>query len=135
MGDIVDLDSFKKSKEDEVLQDLVDEACNAMTDEESVMSQEELSGLAIAATLSALDYLHEYDIEAEDNARAIADIHLVVEAMAGYIGRIQGTNLLIHNISDAVLDFDPPEDPFEATDAHVLLMSDFIYGKEDGDSA
>lgn len=123
MADVIDLGSFKRKKETEKF----DEAIKSIEEDEK-----ELVLITMNAVFALLDNLQESDIDPADVPRSIADIYLIIEATASLVSRTKGWTHGMHKAADAFMgsEEEPPQNPFEATETHIKLMKQFLYGEQ-----
>lgn len=124
MGDIIDLEAIRRFKREQKFDELVSEFKDA---------DKRLAAMTMASAFAALDQIYEFGLDVEDNPRCIADIYLLLESIAGVISRVQYRSHGIHNASDAYMGIDV-DDVFEATERHIKLMNEFMYGRNDEDA-
>jgi len=125
MADVIDLKVFRKQKEEQKFDEIVDR----MEQEEK-----ELAMLTMDSVFALLDSLDEDGIHIGDSPRAIADIYLIVEATAGLICRVKNVTHGMHKAADSFMEEDCPANPFETTEQHSKLMHLFLTGNDTEDT-
>lgn len=96
MSDVVNINDFKKKKEDEgkaYLDKLVEE----YEDEDHM-----LTDFAASVMADVVESLRDYDINVEDNVDCIKDIILSIEAIKGLMHRARGQHYAMSDLADSV---------------------------------
>lgn len=93
MNDVIDLNSFRKKKEEDYFDDMVTEYEN---------EDHMYTDFAAAAMSEIVDTMREIGINIEDNPECMKDVILCVEAIKGLMYRAKGNNYAMCVFADAV---------------------------------
>jgi hypothetical protein len=93
MNDIIDLNSFRKKKEETYFDEIVAE----YEDEDHMFTD-----FAASAMAEIVDTMREIDINIEDNPECMKDVILCIEAIKGLMNRAKGKNYAMCVFADAV---------------------------------
>ena len=93
MNDIINLDSFRKKKEEDYFDKIVSE----YEDEDHMFTD-----FGAAAMAEIVDTMREIGINIEDNPECIKDVILCIEAIKGLMYRAKGKNYAMCIFADTI---------------------------------
>ena len=124
---VIDFQKAKKNRELRKMDEVVEE----LEDIEVVKGE-----IAYDAIMNAVDNMQYLKLDIQDNPRCIIDLYLIAEGIISLVDRLSGEDHPLQSIADQMVLFaeevEIPEDQFESTEDHERLMTQIVFGEDEG---